>query len=111
MLIAPGVRVDCLSIKQDDVEDKTVLISNMNAIYQRSALTIISAAGAGLDASLPGISARLASDVLPEAMETILTKKGPITLALIAYGASSLLEQSIWVNTSCNAYTDNPETD
>lgn len=104
-------RVDCLSIKQDDDEDKSTLISNMNAIYQRSALTIISAAGVGLDASLPGVSPRLAAHIYPEAIEQISTKEGPITLALVAFGARSLLEQSVWVGWSCSAYIEHPQTD
>lgn len=70
----------------------------MNFIYQRSALTIISAAGTGLDASLPGISLRPAAHVRPEAIEQIPTKEGSINLALAAFGAHSLLEQSIWVS-------------
>lgn len=73
----------------------------MNAVYQRSVLTIISAAGAGLDASLPGVGPRPMSAICPEALETIPTSSGCLKLALAGLGAHSLLEQSIWVCGLC----------
>lgn len=85
---------------QDDDEDKRELISNMNVIFQNSALTIISAAGAGLDACLPGVSTRTADVIRPKAMETIKTSSGSIKLALAAFSASTLLENSPWVRST-----------
>jgi len=70
----------------------------MNVIFQNSALTIISAAGAGLDACLPGVSPRTADEIRPKAMETIKTGTGTIVLALAAFSASTLLEHSPWVS-------------
>lgn len=62
---------------------------------------MISAAGAGLDASRPGVGPRPNSDICPEALETIRTSKGCFKLSLAALGAQSLLEQSIWVCGLC----------
>lgn len=96
LLHAENSRIDCLSIIQDDPIDKAFLILNMNAIYERSALTIISAAGKGLDASLPGITPREPAAIKPAALESIPHRQKPINIALVAYSAQNLLTRTAW---------------
>lgn len=49
------VWIDRLCICQDSIEDKTVQISKMHAIYNASFVTVIGAAGIDVSAGLPGL--------------------------------------------------------
>ncbi|TLD20116.1 HET-domain-containing protein [Venturia nashicola] len=51
----PYVWIDRLCICQDSIEDKTVQISKMHAIYYASFVTVIGAAGVDVSAGLPGL--------------------------------------------------------
>ena len=47
--------IDALCIVQDDSHGKTIQISNMDDIYQRSALTIVNASGANAGQAIDGV--------------------------------------------------------
>jgi Heterokaryon incompatibility protein (HET) len=78
--------VDALCIVQDDEENKTRQIANMDVVYGKAFATVVAIHGASADAGLPGVRPGTRP---PQRIETLVAEAGPRDLDYDPGGSDS----------------------